>query len=150
MADFDAPAAAATPLVAALPAATAQQSAAATSNTGVKANNISTGTDAPVPFNLMPLLNVTVNQPIDVSLIAAPAAAAPTATLALAPRPRACSRAPEHKCKIKSCTCGEVQPPPEKSTSVKSTFFYQFLSTVLTPSKMMPTHGVPSSSPPKI
>jgi hypothetical protein len=42
MADSDAPAAAAataTPLVAALPAATAQQSAAATSNTGVKANN---------------------------------------------------------------------------------------------------------------
>jgi hypothetical protein len=38
----------------------------------------------------------------------------------------------------------------KKSTSVKSTFFYQFLSTVLTPSKMMPTHGVPSSSPPKI
>ena len=92
----DAPAAAATRLVAA---------SAATSNTGVEANNISTGTDdfiasllgdasnidwsvsmdAPVPFNLMPPLNNgIVNQPIDVSLIAAPAATAPTA----APAPR--------------------------------------------------------------
>jgi hypothetical protein len=107
MADSDAPATAAaavTPLVAAS-AATAQQSYAATSNIRVKANNISTGTDdfiasllgdasnidrsvsmdAPVPFNLMPPLNNgIVNQPIDVSLIAAPAATAPTA----APAPR--------------------------------------------------------------
>ena len=122
----DAPAAAATRLVAA---------SAATSNTGVEANNISTGTDdfiasllgdatnidwrvsmdAPVQFNLMPPLNNgIVNQPIDVSsLIAAPAAAAPTAAPAPAPPPRALSCALEHKCKIRVCTCGEVQPPPE-------------------------------------
>lgn len=116
-----------TPLADALPATTAQQSDAATNDILEGANGFICsvlGHDAnitdsvrivePVPFNLMPPSNGIVNQPIDVSLIAAPtAAAAPIVALAQAPHPQARSRAQGCKCKIKGCTHGEVQPPPE-------------------------------------
>jgi hypothetical protein len=115
--------AAATPLAAALQSAAPNSTSAHTDNhdfigslLGGAGTQGGTTILAPVPFNLPPLNNNgIVTERIDVSMIAAPAAAAATAPVAtqVTAAPTAQARGPEIKCDVRGCKLGRAQPPPE-------------------------------------